>query len=1318
MLKKDEEKKKKKIKRASTIVPAAGDDPARPKKPKKKKSGDDEGSATLKKKKKKKETDDGTLKKTKKKTPRSSGGRDGSSDATRTRAATDASSVGAAAPSANPALRSRELTHSLIGKSRAAAHQAVKEKPVDNTPEGILEAIKTGDVLDALQRLNTALNDSTQDAEKYVTRFVTAKGVPVLLGVLQEKNAKRRKNGLDVSVQVEALKAIDFFLGIPRGQKELSSVDTMREIMNTFASEDTPLKTSVLRILSLFCLSSDKASEMVLDAATNFRRTAKERKRFESVVDALSKETNTEFLERGMEYINAVTNSPSAIEKRMAIRGELNELKLPSIIEQLMTTWGAVNDEIRTQLEVYLEEWEHDKEEIAAANAAAGPAAHSVEGIFEAVKQGVRGTPNEERLLATFQTINEITNTNSTGGTDAWKGLEKVVKAYYLMMDKEGFDENVTVVSETAMEDLKDLHQTKIQSLNRQLQEVKSDAELKDKELQEIQQKLKAEEQARFKSSLTDQMSGDDSKVQKAREDREKQEQEERSRELNLNLTLGGTGGGDSKELKEKLEAETSKTHAVQAKLSEAEAKIKAAETRTKELEAQLAEALAKAASGASAGPPPPGPGAPPPPAPMAPPPPPGAPAPPPAPGGAPPPPAPMAPPPPPGAPAPPPAPPGAPGPPPPPPGAGAPPPPPGPPGPPPPPGMGGPPPPPGPPGPPPPPGMGGPPPPPGMGGPPPPPGMGGPPPPMGMPAMPSGPALKPKPVITPSCKMKQFNWAKIPDTKVLSSYWKDTDDQAVKIDSSELEAMFSAKVIEKAAPTEGEEKKKDTGPVSLLDPKTANNGAIMLSRFKMSFPELKNALLALDENVISAEGVTSLTAFVPSKDEIQMIVDYPEDKTKLGKTEQYYWEIRDLPRLQQRLNTFKFKLLFDEQYGDLKPDVEAVLRATKEVEKSPKFKQVLEIVLALGNYLNGNTFRGRAYGFKLDGLTKLRDTKAADGQTTLLHYLVQLVESKYPDAVDFPKELRHVPRAARVVLSVVQSTVGQLNAGMKSVEAEIPQVDSTDPKDKYKEVMTEFVDKKKPLVTDIEASEKTMEEEFKRVAGSFGEPPDTTPDQFFGTINSFLTGFEQATIDIKKRKEKEAKEAEKKATTPRRSGPAGPAGAGPAPPGAGGAAPMGDVVNQLKAGSFFRNRRENAKKTGEDGAAAAAPAPGAKAAGPRLGGPAGGPAGPGGGGPGAALLAARAQGGFGQRGSVPGGPAGGQAGGPARGPVPSLGFKLNVPQQKSPSTSPAASPRAGTDNAAAVSPRTADSSASSSATNSAAASPAASPRPGAPDTK
>jgi len=58
----------------------------------------------------------------------------------------------------------------------------------------------------------------------------------------------------------------------------------------------------------------------------------------------------------------------------------------------------------------------------------------------------------------------------------------------------------------------------------------------------------------------------------------------------------------------------------------------------------------------------------------------------------------------------------------------------------------------------------------------------------------------------------------------------------------------------------------------------------------------------------------------VPTSEEIEQISNYPEEKTKLGKTEQFFWEVKDVHRLGTRLTCFKYKMAFDDQMRDYKP--------------------------------------------------------------------------------------------------------------------------------------------------------------------------------------------------------------------------------------------------------------------------------------------------------------------------------------------------------------------------------------------------------------
>lgn len=54
-----------------------------------------------------------------------------------------------------------------------------------------------------------------------------------------------------------------------------------------------------------------------------------------------------------------------------------------------------------------------------------------------------------------------------------------------------------------------------------------------------------------------------------------------------------------------------------------------------------------------------------------------------------------------------------------------------------------------------------------------------------------------------------------------------------------------------------------------------------------------------------------------------------------------------------------------------------ALSKASKEVLHSRNLKQLLEVVLAFGNYMNKGQ-RGNAYGFKISSLNKIADTKSS----------------------------------------------------------------------------------------------------------------------------------------------------------------------------------------------------------------------------------------------------------------------------------------------------------------------------------------------------
>jgi diaphanous 1 len=81
------------------------------------------------------------------------------------------------------------------------------------------------------------------------------------------------------------------------------------------------------------------------------------------------------------------------------------------------------------------------------------------------------------------------------------------------------------------------------------------------------------------------------------------------------------------------------------------------------------------------------------------------------------------------------------------------------------------------------------------------------------------------------------------------------------------------------------------------------------------------------------------------------------------------------IPRLSQRLESMIYRRKLDLEIEEIRPELNILRNASHEVRHSSKFKHVLQAVLAVGNALNGSSFRGGARGFQLDALLKVSTT-------------------------------------------------------------------------------------------------------------------------------------------------------------------------------------------------------------------------------------------------------------------------------------------------------------------------------------------------------
>ncbi|KAH9489529.1 Dishevelled associated activator of morphogenesis 2 [Bulinus truncatus] len=426
---------------------------------------------------------------------------------------------------------------------------------------------------------------------------------------------------------------------------------------------------------------------------------------------------------------------------------------------------------------------------------------------------------------------------------------------------------------------------------------------------------------------------------------------------------------------------------------------------------------------------------------------------------------------------------------------------------------------------------------------PPPPPGMPAPPPPPA-PGAPTGMngsvssscSAKFKGNPKPNVPMKSFNWTKISENQITGSIWNDLNHAKMyaSLDLDDFQRTFSA--YQKPVTEEGEDDcrntKSKTQVLTVIDGRRSQNCTILLSKLKLTNEELARAIMNVDEGEdLPKDMVEQLLKFVPTAEEIQLLSEYANEIENMARADRFLFEMSKILHYEERLKALYFKKKFQERKVDCKQKIDAVFEATKEVFRSRRFKKLLELVLALGNFMNKGQ-RGNALGFKVSSLGKMIDTKASTNKNmTLLHYIVELVEKKFPDLLKLEDELPHVHDAAKVNFTDLDKEITNLRKGLQSIEKEVEFFErklNISSQDKFVTVMKDFCTVAAYNFTSVEDTCHEMRLKYETILKTFCEDPkQVQPEDFFGTIDAFLIGMTDAKHEnekFKKQKEEEEK--------------------------------------------------------------------------------------------------------------------------------------------------------------------------------------------------
>jgi len=934
------------------------------------------------------------------------------------------------------------------------------------------------------QLLKTLCVSLKTNPMSWVIAYIEKGGLDALLVVIENYFKKEEKSDVDHEILHENLKCLKALMNNKHGIKAvLSRPASLGTIALSLCSKLPSDKRLTLEIFSVMaCVDPPHGLNKVLKAMTRYKESTKETGRFEGVVadmtrlasgvtDSNSKEV-LEYLSAATTFVNALLSRADDLDVRVSLRNEFYKVGFGKLIEVLK---GLQTTDLETQLGIFEDEMQNDYEDILENLETIQLDFTDPPEVFEALYKSIADSNAVPVFLSILQHLLLIRKNDLYITEKYFQLIDQVISQ--IILDGKGIDPSFSDIYPIQVQHIIEGFTDKDSLI--QAQEVAKEEKQRASALsmEKIQllvdiENLKTEAAAKEKNiaeltqankTFEETIKNLEERIESERAKGTNLERLESEQKQGLNQRLEATlkEKGELELLKKEMESKMSVLHSAIAELKAA------GEDNFSKANQLLAEAKidipAAEKKGASFGQPvvsaPDMGGMPPPP--------------PPAPDMG---------------------------------GMSAPPPPP------PPPGFGGPPP------PPPPPGMGGAPP------PPPPPGFGGPP---GPPPPPGMAAPKAKPPFIAQSKMKQLFWDKIPQPKLQGTVWqkKELDLEFYKnqINFSEFEELFGAKDEKKpaAAGTMKGEKKKEL--ITVLDPKRAYNCSIMLGMVKMTFPELKKEILAINDNVVTENLLNQFMNYVPTPEEIALLEPYKEQQDTLEIADRFFIMTSGIPQYEIRLKSLLFRKYFQTKINDIKPVIHSITMASKSMQTSAAFSRILEIVLILGNYMNGTSSRGGAVGFKLSSITKLVDTKSVNKKQSMLNFLVSVVEAKFPEVLAILDDTHLFEDASRASYQNLLSEIVDLKKEVNSIEKALNTVETVEG-DRFKEVFASFYEDAAKQVQEIEQSIKTMDDSFKEMLQLYGEDVEkTAPEEFFAVVKTFVTQFEAA----KKQNEERIKQEE-----------------------------------------------------------------------------------------------------------------------------------------------------------------------------------------------
>eukprot|EP00939_MAST-03C_sp_MAST-3C-sp1_P001952 g1952.t1 len=306
--------------------------------------------------------------------------------------------------------------------------------------------------------------------------------------------------------------------------------------------------------------------------------------------------------------------------------------------------------------------------------------------------------------------------------------------------------------------------------------------------------------------------------------------------------------------------------------------------------------------------------------------------------------------------------------------------------------------------------------------------------------------------------KLKQIWWEPVKIQNLKDSIWEEIGFNDMSIDTEALLGEFDADVrVAKGNGKGGRRKSKSKGrrksnkladrASTAFDMKRAMEVGIAYQKLKhwttksmrTRFGDNNAYEILLQDQEhrkggFDSENVLVLLSLIPSSDELDRIKAKPKQKLsgpeKMGKT-----LVENIPSAAARLKSFQFWFEFSSEASDLERTIFQMLKCTVQLERSKAFRDTLQMLRTIGNYLNsGSDTMGRQYGFSMTSLLKFAEMRG-NTRMTVLDFSIAQMHKFQTHGLELPEDLEGLAGVKGKDTAFLRDAISALNMKTRHVE-------------------------------------------------------------------------------------------------------------------------------------------------------------------------------------------------------------------------------------------------------------------------------------------